>query len=119
MDNGLANVNAVVIVFAMDGCPACEDFMPRLQQQISQFQAYGHPFVYYTLGMQIPPGQIPVIILDGASQDPSIDEVAKQHAVDALPTTILLRRYNHPAKREGAIDDEQIHGLLTAASQAR
>jgi thioredoxin-related protein len=119
VDNGLENVNAVIIVFAMDGCPACEDFTPRFHQQVAAFQAYGHPFVYYELGMPLMPGQIPVIVLDGASEDPSIDEVAQRHNVEALPTTILLRRYQFPAKSEGAVDDETIHRMLTAAAESR
>lgn len=99
----------------MDGCGACEDFMPRFEKLIAGFQAYGQPLIYYQLGMPLQPGTIPVIVLDGASEDPSISSFADQHTIEALPTTLLLRRNAKPAKLEGAIDDKEIYNALVSA----
>jgi hypothetical protein len=84
---------------------------------LQTFRAKGWPFVFYD-GRAIARGSIPILILDGASSDPSIVELANQHKIDGMPTTLLLRRYQEPLKLEGAIDDPEIYGLLVEARQA-
>ncbi len=111
----LDHTKSAIVVFAMDGCPACEEYLPKFRHLVDSFMAHGQPFVYYELGMPLPPGLIPVIILDGASDDPSIISFADQHDISALPTTLLLRRTARPAKLEGAIEDREIYDALVSA----
>ena len=114
----LSHCNVVVIIFAMDGCHHCEDYSPRFERMIRAFQNKGWPFVYYDGRRVISHGQIPILILDGASSDPSIAEYANQHQIDGKPTTMVLRRYQDPIKLEGAIDDREIYDALVLACQA-
>lgn len=114
----LNGTRSVVIVFAMDGCPACEEYKPRLIKMVELFQAHGQPLVFYQVGMPLLPRQIPVIILDGASDDESVVSLADEHKIEALPTTLLLRTTAPTAKIEGAVDDQQIHAALTSACLA-
>ena len=102
-------------MFGMHGCPACEDYLPRFFRQLEGFIALGQPFVIYEPGGAIATGQIPVIVCDAASQDPSVVQLADQHHVSGLPTTLLIPRMGFPAKYEGALSDVQIYNLLNAA----
>ncbi len=113
----LSRCRAVIIVFAMDGCPYCDEFQPRLDHQLRAFRAHGTPFEYYD-GGAITRGSIPVIVLDGASQDAQIQSIADQHKVSGMPTTILFTHNARPMKLEGALDDGQIYDLLVRAAHA-
>lgn len=118
MNASLANAKVALVLFVMEGCPACDDYKPRFARLIESFKSYGHQFVYYDEGVEIMPGQIPVIVLDAASEDESVVNLADQHKIEALPTTLLLTRYGTPAKLEGAIDDSEIHEALATACNA-
>lgn len=109
------NANIVIVVFAMPGCPACEDYIPRLYQQIGGFQKLGHPFVIYELGKSLKPGQIPILVYDASARDPGVQAFADQHGVSGLPTTLLLPKVGFPAKYEGGLGNDQIYALLNAA----
>lgn len=113
----LAHVKSVVIVFAMKGCGACEDYIPRLTQMVKGFQVYQVPFVFHT-GGGVRPGTIPVLVYAADATDPGVQALADQYKVQALPTTILLTRSARPVKVEGAIDNEELHRLLTSAALA-
>lgn len=117
MSVDISKVKSMLIVFAMDGCPACHDYTPRLIKMVEGFQAHGVPFVFHTDG-PIFKGQIPVLVYDGASQDPGVVELANQYAIEGLPTTLLLTRNARPVKIEGAISDEEIYKLLASATYA-
>jgi hypothetical protein len=114
----LAGIKSVVIVFAMDGCPACADYQPRFARMVELFQQHGQPLVLYQIGMPLMPGQIPVVILDGASDDESVATLADGHNIEAMPTTLLLRTTAKPLKIEGAVDDQQIYAALASACLA-
>lgn len=119
----LRNVKSMVVVFAMPGCHACHDYLPRFKKQLAGFQAapYNVPFRYYEPGQPIDRGAIPVMILDATSQDPSIVEFANLHGVSGMPTTLILFNTGvRPIKYEGAIDDAELyHGLVAAAQATR
>jgi len=117
MSADLRNVKSLIIVFAMKGCPACEEYTPKLVQFVQGFQAHGIPFVFYTHG-ELAPGQIPVLVYDAAAQDPDVQALADQYKVEALPTTVLLARNARPVKLEGALEDNQIYELLASAAIA-
>lgn len=111
----LANTNAIIIVFAMDGCPACMDYTPRLVKQVEGFQKLGHPFVIYTNGMKLAPGQIPICIYDADSTDDSLVELANHHQVQNLPTTLFMSRRTGTHRQEGGLADTEIYQMLIAA----
>jgi thiol-disulfide isomerase/thioredoxin len=114
----LSHCPVVILLFAMDGCPHCDDFSPRFERMVGAFQAKGWPFVFYDERRVVQYGQIPILVLDGASEDPSIGEIADQHAIEGMPTTLVLRRFGPPLKLEGAVDDRELYDALVAACEA-
>lgn len=113
----VAQCRAVIVVFAMPGCPACEDYKPRLEREIERWRAHGAPFVIADQARTFAATEIPIVLLDAQSADPAIQTLADQHAIEGLPTTLLFRRYAPPMKLEGALDDAQICGLLRDATR--
>jgi len=109
---------AVIVVFAMRGCPACEEFKPRLENQVRRWQSYGHRLVFGDKGQSFAEDEIPILLLDAQSADPQINKVADELAVVGLPTTVLFRRYEHPVKYEGVVGDQQLYDILRAAVEA-
>lgn len=113
----LAHVKSMLIVFAMPGCGACEDYKPRFEHQVNAWIGHGQPMFWYKSGA-IPPRQIPVLMLNAASQDPSVVSLAEQYEISAVPSTLLLTQNRRPVKLEGTLDDQQIHELLASAVYA-
>ena len=110
----LANTKVVIIVFAMHGCPACEDYLPRLYGQIEGYQKMGHPFVIYQ-GAGLAKGQIPIMVYDSTSQEKSLQDFANLHKIENLPTTLLLPKVGHSTRYEGALSNQQIYTFLNNA----
>lgn len=115
----LSHCPVVVVVFAMDGCHHCHEYLPRFHKQISKFQAYQWPFVYYDGTRSPARGEIPIVILDGASQDPGIDALAQKYAVEGMPTTLIMPRWGEAMKYEGAIEDAELYEALVFACNSR
>lgn len=115
MSADLTHTNVLILVFAMPGCPACHEYLPKLNKQIVGYQKLGHPFVMWELGGRLKPGDIPVVILDSTTPDAEVQALADQHGITGLPTTLLLPKLGYPAKFEGALDDDKIYNLLNAA----
>lgn len=115
----VSRCSAVIVVFAMDGCGACEDYKPRLEREIARWQASGAPLVFCeTANATFVAPQVPVILLDAQSSDEQIQGWADQFDVEGLPTTVLFRRNAQPLKIEGAIDNAKIYDLLAQATRA-
>lgn len=110
----LSACDVVIIVFAMDGCHHCHEYMPRFERMLGSFQAKGWPFVYYDARPAFARGEMPVVIVDGASQDPTISQLADQHGVEGMPTTLILRRWGPVTKLEGAVSDRELYDALVA-----
>lgn len=108
----------MIVVFAMPSCPACQDYKPRFDRQVKGFKSYGVPFVDYRSDRAVARGTIPIVVIDAASQDPSVVSFADQYAVSALPCTILFIANGKPTKFEGAIADGEIYEILRAAAEA-
>lgn len=106
----------MVIVFVMPGCGACEEYKPRFEKQVDAFCS-ATPMFWYRSGA-IPHGQIPVLLLNAASTDPSIADLADQYQIQAVPATLLLTRNARPVKLEGSLDDQQVYDLLVSAVYA-
>jgi len=104
--------SVVIIIFKMEGCGACEGYMPRLVAHLSR------PFYLYE-GRKIPPTGIPVLVYDAASEDPKVQQLANRYAIHDMPATLVLRRGQGAFKVEGALDDAQIDYMLQLAREAR
>ena len=115
--NDLSNVKSLLIVFAMDGCGACHEYLPRLQRMVEGFASHGVPIYFYTSG-QVPAGQIPVLVYDGTSEDAQVQALADRFKVEAMPTTVLLAHNAKPVKLEGAIEDDELYRVLVSATIA-
>lgn len=113
----LEHVKSMVIVFAMPGCGACEDYKPRFERGVNHFIKHGAPMYWYRSGA-VPHGVIPVLMLNAASTDPQIVELAEQYAISAVPATLLLTHNAKPIKIEGAMADPDVHELLSSAMLA-
>ncbi len=111
----LDHTNIVIVVFAMPGCPACSDYLPRLHRQLDGYVKLGHPFIVHDGQSPIPSRAIPVLIYDATAKDQSVQDFANKHSIVNLPTTILLPKIGWPAKYEGSLTDGQIYNLLNAA----
>lgn len=109
--------HAVIVVFAMEGCGACEDYKPRLETEIQRWQANGAPLVFARPGMTFEARHVPIILLDAQSSNAQIQAWADEFKVEGLPTTVLCRRGAPPQILVGAIDDRQIYDLLASATR--
>ncbi len=107
--------NVVVVVFAMPSCPACHEYLPRLRKQISDLRKMGYPIFEYQPSDVTRRGQVPVLIVDSTSADPSVINLADKYQVTALPTTIVLPRYGLPGRWEGALSDDETYHVLGMA----
>ena len=97
-DGRMAQPNAVVVVFAMQQCPACSDYMPRFKAIASQFP------------------QVPHQVLDANA--PGVQGLADRFQIQATPTTMVLRRPVGAIKAEGSLPDADIQRLFVLASNA-
>jgi thiol-disulfide isomerase/thioredoxin len=114
----VAHCPAVIVVFAMPGCSACDDFKPRLEREVQRWQQNGAPFVFAEPDREFAAHEIPVLLLDAQSTNAQIQGLADEFDVQGLPTTLLFRRNAQPDTFLGAIDDRQIYDLLLSATQA-
>ena len=86
----------VVVAFYMKDCPACHEYIPRLQQIAAR-----HP-------------NIPTLILEANQYGPYADQMR----VSSVPVTFVLRKPNGAMKAEGAISNNQIEYLYGVAERA-
>lgn len=113
----LAHTKALVVVFAMHGCGACDHYLPMFMERIQAWQEAGVPFHVWSPGDQLQPGQIPVLVYDAAAKDEGLQAFADKLKVTATPTTCVMTR-RHTDKVEGAIDAPQIDQMLRSAYRA-
>lgn len=113
----LSNHGSAIIVFAMEGCGACDHYVPRLVAQAEQLKAQGYPFVVYQEGMAVHRGAIPILLYDAASPDVDVQRLADRFHVQATPSTILVTRGEGAFKCEGALANNQIDWILMMANE--
>jgi len=113
----LRPAKAVLIVFAMPGCPACDDYLPRFKRQVAAFQQYGHRFAFRAAGQPVERGTIPIFVYDASSPDPGLQQLADQYGVSGVPATILLTRYHGTKQLDGSVPDSEIYDTLLHAAQ--
>lgn len=112
----LSHCRAVIVIAAMRGCPACEEYKPRVEREVARWQASGAPLVFGDKGQRFAHNQVPILFLDAQSRDPDIQRLMDDFKVEGLPTTILFMRTRGPQKMEGALEDGQIYNLLMIAT---
>lgn len=116
--SGLDGQNAVIVIFGMEGCGACEHFIPRFLVEASALREQQHlPFVMYEAGQQIPQGAIPIVVLDAASTNVDVQQLADKYQVHATPTILILQRGAGVFKAEGSLANNQIQWLLFRAAE--
>jgi hypothetical protein len=81
-----------LLIFVMQGCPACHDFMPRVSRA-ARSKGIGMKVIDVTRGQR------------GAA-------LANSYKVSALPTTFARARTGKVSKKIGAISDADIERLL-------
>lgn len=111
----VAQAKVVILVFAMPGCPACHDYLPRIYNHIDAAQKAGNMIVLYQENMIVPAHVIPVVVVNSQSGDPALQKLCDQHDITALPTTIVLPRWGMPMRYDGALDDAGIHKMFADA----
>jgi hypothetical protein len=113
----LANTRVLVVVWAMPGCGACDEYMPVFTERVAAAQANGAPFKLCPPSKTVAPGEIPVLFYDAASENEELQDFADKLGVTATPTTCMMTRYG-TTKIEGAIPPGEIDKLLYAAHRA-
>lgn len=113
----LSKHSAAVLVFAMEGCGACDHYVPRFVAKVDELRRHGYPFVVYTEGAKLGRNAIPVFLIDAASPEPEIQKVADRFEVSATPSTVVLAQGPGSFKVEGNLGDNQIVWLLNMANE--
>jgi thiol-disulfide isomerase/thioredoxin len=93
----MAKSTKQVVVFHMDGCPACHDYLPRFRRIAVKYR----PF------LAIKAANISV---------PSNATVADKYKIAAAPTTLVLDAEDKVLKRyKGALDAKSIEAIFVEA----
>ena len=89
--------NTQVVVFHMDGCPACREYLPRFRRVAVKYR----PFV--------------AIKAANVSRT-SNHAVANKYKIDSVPTTLILNAQDAVLKRyTGALDAKSIEQIFAVA----
>lgn len=116
MSSDIRDANVAIIAFGMTECPACENYMPRLERITQQA---GAPFFIYQKGLEISPDKIPVLMLNVASQDSTIQSLANDLEVESVPASFVFifkkRKPVDVVRAEGSLSDQQIGAMLSIA----
>lgn len=89
--------NVAVVVVASQHCPACMEYKPRFVRIAQQFS-----------------GRVPAHIVD-LEQD-GAEAFADRYSINALPTTLILRRPTGAIRAEGTLSDAEIQRLFEQAA---
>ena len=92
-------MNTIVVVIVMQGCPACHEYLPTVQQAAAR-----HP-------------RVQVHVIDAGSGDPNVKALVERYNVNLTPTTLVLRRPSGFVKSEGALDPGQLESLMQLAER--
>lgn len=114
----LRNTRALVVVWAMPGCGACDEYLPVFLERVAIAQkTHGVPFKVISGNQKVEPGEIPILLYDAAAENEGLQDFADRLGVTATPTTCMLTRHG-TTKIEGAIPAGEIDKLLYAAHRA-
>lgn len=88
----------MVVVFTMQGCPACAEYKPR-------FQRIARPYAT----------TVPILMADVA--DPRFASLADRLGVAEVPATFLLRKPYGIIRAVGSVPDAQIQWIMNVAAR--
>jgi protein-disulfide isomerase len=98
----------VVLVFHMDGCPACEAFLPKFRAIAPHYGPLSENGYMAVTGRGVPSG-----IYDANKCDP----LAEHFNIRATPTMIVARRQASQLREEGDLDERTIHLMFQSAQR--
>ena len=108
--------NALVAVFKLEGCPACEDYIPRLFARVQELQRQGASIeVYDPERKGGKKARVIVMVYDLSDAEPEVNRFADRFSISAMPTTVLLPRGPGAFKVEGSLSASQIDSILLRA----
>jgi|WetSurMetagenome_2_1015567.scaffolds.fasta_scaffold180879_3 hypothetical protein len=110
----LRTTRVLVVVWAMPGCGACDEYTPVFLKRINAFKKAGAPFHVWQPGDVLAPGQIPVMFYDASAENEELQAFADQLKVTGTPTTCVLT-HGSVSKVEGSVPAEKIDKLLQSA----
>ncbi|MGH7176517.1 MAG: thioredoxin fold domain-containing protein [Tepidisphaeraceae bacterium] len=113
----LRNTRVMVVVWAMPGCGACDEYLPIFEQRLTWFRKNGAPFHIWRPGDVLSKGQIPVMFYDAASDNEELQAFADRLGVSATPTTYVIAQ-SGSLKVEGLVPEAEIDDLLHTAIDA-
>ena len=114
----LANTRVLLVVWAMPGCGACDEYMPVFTERVENARkVHGVPFKIVSANQKVAPGEIPVLFYDAAAENEGLQDFADRLGVTATPTTCMMTHHG-TTKIEGAIPPDEIDQLLYAAHRA-
>ena len=118
----VSHLNAIVLVFGMPGCGACEEYIPRLKLRAQALhEEYRTVVIDEASGTKrkskVKVGMLPIFIYDVESEDLELQKLADQYEIKAMPTTIVLIRPQGALRLEGAIADGHIDHILKQAAE--
>lgn len=87
---------AIVVVFTIPGCPACEDYVPQFQRVAGQYP------------------NVKSYVIDAST--PQGGPYADHFDIQATPTTMVLRHPTGAIKTEGALHEADVHRLFGIAA---
>ncbi len=95
------DVDAIVVVFVMDGCGHCDDFKPTFYRVARSWSR-----------------TVPAYVLKADDPNPEVQRLADRLKVTGTPTTAALRRHSGgAAKIEGAATAAQVNELFKQAHE--
>lgn len=111
----LGRYKTLIVVWHMQGCGACEEFIPRVLKQAEAYKS--------CLGVLVAPNdraahiQTPAAILFLDANNPKYTKWAEQYKIESTPTTyVMFRKQQHRNRKiVGAVDDREIVGFLNHA----
>lgn len=89
----------IVVVWGMDGCPMCKEYIPRFRQVAERYA-----------------GCVPAGVFDTEEVD---DHWIRMFEVEHVPCTMVLRYGRVTARRNQAVEDRTIEHLFYLASQGQ
>ncbi len=93
------NSRVVIVLFVMDGCPACEEFKPTFMKVAKKYNS-----------------RVPVSIADAATAQTQV--FAEKHKVEATPTMLVMFKGSpYTAKFEGAHSEPETVMVFEQAAQ--
>jgi hypothetical protein len=113
----LRNTSVLIVVWAMPGCGACDQYLPEFTKRVNALKKRGAPLHIYQPGDVLEPGQIPVMFYDAAAENEELQAFADKLGVTATPTTCVMTKRG-TTKVEGAIPPGDIDKLLVDALNA-